>query len=96
MREFTRLKIEISTEKTPKKDINIYERRLNERIIKIAPGVEKETFRFSTIAYRFVWTAEKFHIDKIDNLHKQIIRLNEEFLNEWTYNIKMFYTESGG
>lgn len=90
------LNIEISTEKTPRKDIEIYERRINDRILKIAPGVEKEIFRFASISYRFVWSAEKFDINKIDILHNQIIRLSEEFLAEWKYTIKIFYNESGG
>ena len=90
------LKIEISGAALPGKDITVFERRVHQRVLNIAPEAKNESYNFARLEYRFVWTAEKFDLNKIDSLRKQIKRLIDDFLDKWTYGINIDYKESGG
>ncbi len=90
------LKIEISGTALNGKDIEVFERRVHQRVIAIAPAAKNESYNFARLEWRFVWTVESFEIDKIDTLHGNIKRLINDFLDKWTYGINIDYIESGG
>jgi len=90
------LKIEISGTALNGKDIEVFERRVHQRIIANAPAAKNESYNFARLNWRFVWTAEKFDINKVDSLDKYIRRLINDFLDKWTYGINIDYIESGG
>lgn len=90
------LKISISGSALKGKDVEVFERRVHQRVIAIAPEAENESYNFARINWRFVWTAVEFDINRIDSLNVSILRLISDFLEKWTYDIKINYIESGG
>lgn len=90
------LKIEISGAALNGKDITVFERRVHQRVLTIAPEAKNASYNFARLEWRFEWTAEIFDINKVDLLNKYIKRLINEFLDKWTYGINIDYIESGG
>ena len=90
------LKIEISGSPKNGKDIEVFERRVHQRVLLIAPAAENESYNFARLNWRFVWTAESFDINKIDMLQLNLQRLIYDYLDKWEYGINIDYIESGG
>jgi len=90
------LKIVISGAVLAGKDIDIFQRRISQRVIAMAPKAEIEYYNFARLEWRFEFTAVEFDINKVDQIHQQLKRLINEFLDKWIYKVNINFIESGG
>ena len=88
-----RLKIIISGSPLPGKSLIAFEQKVLEKMERYTVDPEVETYNFLRINYRFEFTASDFDMSKVDQLHKQILKLTSDFLNRWKYGINVNYTE---
>ena len=76
------------------KNIDLFEQHILEKIGKVADDPQSERYNFAQIHYRFIFTAVKLDITKIDTLHNQTVRLASTYLSKWQYSINIKYTET--
>lgn len=85
--------IELAGSPVVGKDIGVFERRVHGRILKLDPNAQVERTSFARLRFRFRWYGEPINIEKIDDVHKSVLKYMEEYLRDWEYRIEVNYHE---
>lgn len=80
----------------PDKDIDVFERRVHGRVIKLDPDAQVERTDFARLRYRFRWYGSPVFMEKTDMVYKQVLKYLDEYLGNWEYRIVINYVESEG
>ena len=90
------LKVTISGSPLEGKNLDLYEKSILDKMSKSTTEPAVQRYNFAMLYFRYEITAVDLELDKIDSLHKQILKLTGVYLTKWTYAININYTESSG
>lgn len=88
--------LEVSGSELPGKSIDVFIRRVHQRILTLDTEAKFDQRNFARIRYSIKWYGVPVRIELIDNVHKQVIRYAKEYLNNWDYRVKLSYLEKEG
>ncbi len=88
--------ISIAGSELPGKSIDVFIRRVHQRILTLDTDAQFDQRYFARLRYSLRWYGVPVRIELIDNVHKQVIRYANEFLENWEYGVKISYLEKEG
>jgi len=91
-----KFEISIAGSELPGKSIDIFIRRVHQRILTLDPEAKFDQRSFARLRFSITWYGIPVRIELIDSVHKSVIRYANEFLENWEYGIKLNYLERKG
>ena len=88
--------ISIAGSELPGKNIDVFVRRVHQRILTLDPDAQFDQRSFARLRYSITWYGVPVRIEIIDSVHKSVIRYANEYLVNWEYGIKISYIEKEG
>lgn len=75
------------------KDIHRYMARVTQKAIRLDSNVIQDYRTFAGIRYSIRWYGKLVDIGYIDNFYSQVVRLSDQYIENWKLSIRINYKE---
>ena len=83
----------ISGDRIPGKDLEVFLRQLDKKVLVVDPEVQIEIFKFSEIGFRVRWFGIPKVLSYVDTLHRYAVKYSNEYFIMWDLSIVIKYHE---
>lgn len=77
----------------PGEDIQRYIARVTQKAVRLDSDVERDLRVFARVRYAMKWYGNLVDFGYIDTFYGQVVRLSDQYLENWKLDIRVNYTE---